>query len=302
MDRRTFLTRTGAAAAAFATFGCARPARAAGCPPPGVQLYTVREVLQSDPRAALARLRDIGIVEAELYGLDAAGDASVVAQRIAERKAAFADHGIRVPYTHIDGSLTGSDVIADRAHALGVDTVIVALPSEFSAQRDGRFTMAPLQTRAQIDQLADKLNRVGREYRQRGLTFGYHNHHVEFMPVEGVVPYDHMMERTDPDLVKLELDLGWLALAGVDPVAYLRKYSGRVISCHLKDYDARIATDVPQRKLVEPGAGGIDFGAALAAMIATNVMHGFIEIDVSDDPFGAVERGHRHLQALQACS
>jgi sugar phosphate isomerase/epimerase len=143
---------------------------------------------------------------------------------------------------------------------------------------------------------------VGREYRQRGLTFGYHNHHVEFMPVEGVVPYDYMMERTDPDLVKIELDLGWLALAGADPVAYLRKYAGRVISCHLKDYDASITTDVPQRKLVEPGAGDIDFGAALAAMNATSVTHGFIEIDVTDDPFGAVERGHRHLRALQVCS
>ena len=302
MDRRTFLTRTGAAAAVLAGFGCARPARAAGCPPPAVQLYTVREALQRDVRAALARLRAIGIEEGELYGLSGGGDGRVLGLAPSEIKRAFDDNGLRVPYSHIDGSLTSSGRIADAALALGISTVIVALPSEFSAQRDGRFTMVGAQSRAQLDALADKLNRVGREYKERGLTFGYHNHAVELMTVEGVVGYDYMIGRTDPDLVKLELDLGWLALAGADPVAYLRKYAGRVISCHLKDYDASIATDVPQRKLVEPGAGDIDFGAALAAMNAANVTHGFIEIDVTDDPFGAVERGHRHLSQLQVCS
>ena len=62
------------------------------------------------------------------------------------------------------------------------------------------------------------------------------------MPVDGVVPYDYLMSNTDPNLVKIELDVGWLATAGVDPVAYLRRHAGRVIACHLKDYDPTIAT------------------------------------------------------------
>ena len=102
--------------------------------------------------------------------------------------------------------------------------------------------------------------------------------------------------------VKIELDLGWLAYAKVDPVQYIKKYSGRVISCHLKDFDAKIASDVPQRKLVPPGAGAIDFAAALAAMRAAKVAHGFIEIDVSDDALAGVRRGHEHLQHLQGCA
>jgi sugar phosphate isomerase/epimerase len=110
------------------------------------------------------------------------------------------------------------------------------------------------------------------------------------------------MANTDPALVKIELDVGWLALAGVDPVAYLRRHAGRVIACHLKDYDPAIATDVPQRKLVEPGAGTIDFAAVVAAMNDTGVAHGFIEIDVADDPMGAVRRGHAHLQRLKGCA
>jgi sugar phosphate isomerase/epimerase len=110
------------------------------------------------------------------------------------------------------------------------------------------------------------------------------------------------MSNTDPSLVKIELDIGWLAAAGVDPVAYLRRHAGRVIACHLKDYDPAVTTDVPQRKLVAPGAGTIDFAGVLAAMNQTGVRHGFIEVDVSDDPLGDVRRGHAHLQALKGCA
>ena len=162
--------------------------------------------------------------------------------------------------------------------------------------------MVPAKSRAQLDTLVEKLNRAGREYRDRGLTFGYHNHHVEFTKVDGVVPYDYLMSNTDPNLVKIELDLGWLATVGVDPAAYVRRYAGRVIACHLKDYNPRVATDVPQRKLVPPGSGSVDFAAVLAAMRETGVQHGFIEVDVSDDALGDVRRGHAHLEMLKGCA
>jgi len=308
MNRRRFLGRATAAAAsaiggsAFSlAFG---QARADGCggPPAGVQLYTIRDALQRDPRGALASLREIGIVEAELYGLNGSQNATLFGMAAADLKKAFDANGIRVELSHIDGALTNTQAIGAIARALGLSTVVVALPSEFSGQRDGRFTMIPAESRAQLDALADKMNRVGREYRDQGLTFGYHNHHIEFTEVDGVVPYDYLMRNTDPDLVKVELDVGWLAYAGVDPIAYLRRHASRVISCHLKDHDPTIATDVPQRKLVTPGAGVIDFGAVLAAMSATGVAHGFLEVDVSDDALGDVRRGTAHLQMLKGCA
>lgn len=303
MNRRHFLARAGTLTAATALHAGVQlawsPARAAACGiPSGVQLYTVRDALQRDARAAFTALRDIGIVDAELYGLNGEEGGRLFGLTAAELKRTLSENGIAAALTHIDGRLENVGAIADFAGALGVTTAIVALPAEFSGARDGRFTMS----RAALDALADKLNRVGREYRARGVTFGYHNHEIEFVPVEGVVPYDYLVSRTDPELVKLELDLGWIALAGHDPVAYLRRHAGRVIGCHLKDYAPAIETDVPQRKLVEPGAGTIDFAAVLAAMRDTNVAHGFIEIDVSDDPFGAVERGRRHLDGLSACA
>jgi len=303
MNRRDFIARAAAlATSSVAGVGelLAQPTRASGCagPPAGVQLFTVRDALGRDPRGTLRSLKEIGIVEAELYGLSGPENATLFGLPAADLKRAFDDNGIRVPTSHIGGDLTNSAAIADIAKTLGLEAVFVALPSEFV----GPGGMVPAKSRAQLDALVEKLNRAGREYRDRGLTFGYHNHHVEFTRVDGVVPYDYLMSNTDPSLVKIELDLGWLATVGVDPAAYIRRHAGRVIACHLKDYNPRVATDVPQRKLVPPGAGSVDFAAVLTAMRETGVQHGFIEVDVSDDPLGDVRRGRAHLEMLKGCA
>jgi sugar phosphate isomerase/epimerase len=310
MNRRSFLSG-GTALAASSLAGTAAfellsqpAARADGCagPAAGVQLYTVRDALGRDPRAALRALREIGLVEGELFGLNGPENATLFGLSASDLKRALDENGIRVPISHVGGELTNTIAIAEIARTLGLETLVVALPSEFSGTVDGRFAMVPAESRAQLDRLAEKLNRTGREYRERGLTFGYHNHHIEFTRVDDVVPYDYLMSNTDPQLVKIELDVGWLAAAGVDPVAYLRRHAGRVIACHLKDYDPKIQTDVPQRKLVAPGAGTMDFAAVLAAMRETGVTHGFIEVDVSDDALGDVRRGHAHLERLKGCA
>jgi sugar phosphate isomerase/epimerase len=310
MNRRDFLSNgtalaTGSLAATAAFDLLSQPAaRAGSCvgPAAGVQLYTIREALGRDPRAALRSLREIGLVEAELFGLNGPENATLFGLSARDLKRALDETGIRVPIAHVGGELTNTAAIAEIARSLGLEALIVALPSEFSGTVDGRFAMVPAQSRAQLDGLAEKLNRTGREYRERGLTFGYHNHHIEFTPVDGVVPYDYLMSNTDAELVKIELDVGWLATAGVDPLAYLRRHAGRVIACHLKDYDPKIESEVPQRKLVAPGAGTIDFAAVLAAMREAGVAHGFIEVDVSDDALGDVRRGHAHLERLKGCA
>jgi len=302
MNRRRFLTSSGAlAAGSLLGFDAgSQPARARGCsgPAPAVQLFTVRDALARDLDAALRSLREIGIVEGELFGLSGPESATLFGRSASDLKRAFDAAGIHVPFSHIGGDLNNAAAIGEIARTLGVGTVVVALPSEFSGPRG----MIAAQSRAQLDALAAKLNSVSREYREQGLAFGYHNHHVEFMPVDGVVPYDYLLSNTDAELVKIELDIGWLAAAGADPVAYLRRHAGRVIACHLKDYAPAIVTDIPQRKLVAPGSGSIDFASVLAAMNETGVAHGFIEVDVSDDPLGDVRRGHAHLQMLKGCA
>lgn len=302
MNRRDFIARSGAVAGSVVVAGHAsRPAAAAECNPPlGVQLFTVRDELRRDLRATLARLREIGFTQAELYGLSGREN-RLFGLTAAELASAFAANALSVELAHVDGSLTNTAAIADFAAELGITTAIVALPVELGAARNDRLSVAPVEGLAQLDALAEKLDRTARDYRARGIRFGYHNHDVELLPVAGVVPLDYLMSRTDPDLVKMELDLGWLALAGANPAEYVRRYSGRIVACHMKDYDARIASDVPERKLVEPGAGAIDFGAVVAAMRDAKVEHAYIEIDVSADPLGAVASGYRYLKMLLAC-
>jgi sugar phosphate isomerase/epimerase len=302
VNRRDFIARSSAVAASVVVASHAsRPAAAAECNPPlGVQLFTVRDELRRDLRATLARLREIGFTQAELYGLSGREN-RLFGLTAAELKSAFAANALSVELAHVDGSLTNTAAIADFAAELGITTAIVALPVELGAARNDRLSVAPVKGLAQLDALAEKLDRTARDYRARGIRFGYHNHDVELLPVAGVVPLDYLMSRTDPDLVKMELDLGWLALAGANPAEYVRRYSGRIVACHMKDYDARIASDVPERKLVEPGAGAIDFGAVVAAMRDAKVEHAYIEIDVSADPLGAVASGYRYLKMLLAC-
>jgi len=67
------------------------------------------------------------------------------------------------------------------------------------------------------------------------LKFGYHNHSTEFQKENGKVLYDVLLDRTDPKLVHMEMDLGWVIAAGSDPIEYFNKYPGRFPLWHLKD-------------------------------------------------------------------
>lgn len=285
---------------AFMVSSAARAQRC-GNRPAGVQLFTVRDPLQRDARGTLAALRDIGIEEAEGFGLDSVDAAGLFGLPLAELKKTLGDLGMHMPTAHIGGALTSNDAAARAANALGIQTLIVALPTEFS----GPSGMVGARSIEQLDRLAERLTAAARELRTHGVRFGYHNHHVEFLEVDGEVPFDYLMANTDPELVQIELDLGWLAVAGVDAHEVLRRYRGRVLACHLKDYAperGRVpdGSAVPlQRQLVEPGAGMLDWQALLDTMSATGVRHGYIEIDVTDDPLGAVERGHAHLTSLR---
>ena len=64
---------------------------------------------------------------------------------------------------------------------------------------------------------ADKFNKVGEQIKKAGLQRAYHNHNFEWRTYDGLVAYDEFLRRTDPALVKLELDCGWAAVAGKDP-------------------------------------------------------------------------------------
>src|SRR5215210_2194923 len=122
MNRRVFLRTssrllTSVIASTAAVDVLAQRARADGCrgPAAGVQLFTIREALGRDLRGALRSLRDIGIVEAELFGLNGPESSTLFGQPVGELKRAFDEHGIRLPISHVGGDLTNTGAIADIA-------------------------------------------------------------------------------------------------------------------------------------------------------------------------------------------
>jgi len=272
--------------------------------PAGAQLFTVREALGGNTDRALGLLADTGVREVELYGLT--GSEEMFGLSLQEFRNLLDAHGLIMSLSHIDGENVDSDAIARAADVLGIETVIMAVaPGLLSFGQYGIRANA-MQTREEMIRLADQLNHLGREFRRQGLFFAYHNHHMEFMPVDDETPYDYLMWNTDPQLVRCELDIGWLALAGVDYLAYLNTLGPRVVSCHLKDFDGRRPADMTDfmgaaSHLLPPGQGVVNFKEVLEIMDYHSIRHGFVEIDTTDTPLSDIEAGVRHLAMLRNC-
>lgn len=105
-----------------------------------------------------------------------------------------------------------------------------------------------------VKKLTDILNHMGVACHIAGMQFGYHNHDFEFVKADGKYLMDHILERTDPDLVIWEMDIYWVTFANEDPIGWIKKYPGRISAFHVKD----MAKNPPHETTVV-GEGVIDF-------------------------------------------
>jgi sugar phosphate isomerase/epimerase len=135
-----------------------------------------------------------------------------------------------------------------------------------------------MKTMDDVKAAVEVFSKAGEACKKAGLQFAFHNHNAEFVPIDGVTPYDYIMEHTDKDLVKSELDLGWASVAGRDPVQLFQKYPGRIPLWHVKDMNKK--TSEP----VEVGQGFIDFKRIFDHRKASGMKHFFIEQDGAPDP------------------
>jgi sugar phosphate isomerase/epimerase len=122
---------------------------------------------------------------------------------------------------------------------------------------------------------ADLLNTYGARTKQEGLQLGWHNH-GEFRPIDGQVPFDILLDNTDPALVKFQIDVGNMAQAGGDPIAYLTKYPTRYYSMHVKDVrDGKVG--------IALGEGTLDFRKILTLARAANIHNYDVETGAPQD-------------------
>ncbi len=106
-------------------------------------------------------------------------------------------------------------VIEDTANAGMSYLVLPSIPKE------------KRQTLDDYKHLADEFNLIGEKCKKSGLKFGYHNHAFEFEKIEDQVPYDILLERTDPELCFMQVDFYWMVYGGYDPLDYINSYPGR---------------------------------------------------------------------------
>ena len=198
-----------------------------------LELYTVRDETSRDFAGTLRRVAELGYT-----GVEFAGYGNLNAQ---EMTALLAETGLRAVATHLRlDALQGLRLDESIRYCKDMDCPIIVLPS---LPHEWRSLTG-------IEALAPQLNAIGEQCRQHGITFGYHNHDFEFVRVNGTYLLEHLLQLTEPSLVTIELDVYWAAYAGVDPLAFLQEYAGRIALIHLKDMTRdRSMTEVGKRIL-----------------------------------------------------
>jgi len=283
LHRRSFLAAGAAGAAALVSSpACAALFFQRTKLPIGIQLYTLGPDGMKDLDASLAALHRIGYRTVEIPGF--------MGRSPAELKAALDRAGLACPSAHIqprggfDGDLAK---LADDLATIGVKHAVAPSPyvpdhalkaaAGASGADSYRKMMAAL-TADDWKMNADFLNAKGAVLKKSGITVGYHNHNFEFAPQGQTTGLDILLKNTDPALVTFEADVGWMAAAGVDPLAFIQKHKGRFTLMHVKDVKASTKPNFELRMdPTEVGSGRLDWKRLLPGAHAAGVRGFYVE-------------------------
>jgi sugar phosphate isomerase/epimerase len=193
-------------------------------------------------------------------------------------------NGLRAPSTHIGGGdFDNLDRQFADAATLGHKYIVLAsLPGDHLTLDDYR-------------RWADRLNEAGRLSLTHGVRIGFHNEAPDFPPIDGMVPYEVLVERTDPALVWLQLDTGNAAMGGRDPLEYMKRYGSRYWLFHIKD-----APRLGSPTDTELGKGVVDFKRLLAGI--ENIDDKFLYVEQETypgAPLDSARRDYAYLSTLE---
>jgi sugar phosphate isomerase/epimerase len=221
----------------------------------GLQLYTFRKELLADAMGTLKQIASLGIKQIESASSDKGHYYGLTAK---EMKQACKDLGMKLRSGHVHIDDKWQETMNEVAESGQEYVICSSMPT--SGQTVDNYKKA-----------ADAFNKAGEECKKLGLKFGYHNHDAEFEKENGQVLYDILLDNTQPDLVHMEMDLGWVIVGGYNPLDYFAKYPGRFPLWHLKDMD------VVKKHSVEFGKGQLDIAVMLHHRQQAGVKHIFIE-------------------------
>ncbi len=298
MDRRSFLGTVTAATLLTRRLGWAADDHKIDRI--GVQLYTVRSEIAKDFEGSLAKVASIGYKEVELAGFKMKdGKVSYFDRSPQEMRSALDRHGLTAPSTHVDYAALSQDNfqrVIEASKVIGHKYIVNPWIEDSVRKQPDGFKRA-----------AETFNRAGKASKQAGMQFAYHNHWFEYLPVNGKLPYDTLLQESDPDLVKMEMDLCWISVAGQDPVKYFDRYPGRFPLVHVKD-----VTKIPSvtaageqdfgdsmKEMTEVGSGVIDWKRIFAQSEKAGLKHYFVEHDNPKAPFDSIRTSYAYLERLR---
>ena len=265
--------------------------------PVGLQLWTIRDEVAKGLPGALQAVAAIGYGEVELAGVPAA--------TAAQLQVMLRDNGLAAPSMHCSMADAQKELQQriDYAEAIGAQNLVISFPSTADARfKDGNALAAGM-TLDDWKWNAEQLNRIGELTRKAGIACGYHNHNMEFRSYDGVVAYEELLRLTDTELVKMQLDIGWVVTAGADPLQMLAAHADRISSLHIKDVrrDAKTLVDRVDAQTTEIGNGRVDWGKLFAAMDPQRIGHYFVEQENFErPPLESVKLSFDYLTRLQA--
>lgn len=254
----------------------------------GLQIYTLRDQIQNDLAGTLKKVADIGYTELEVFGYT---EGQFFGRSVSEFKSMLDDVGLTIPSGHY---LTGKNapdqkgtpindwqMAIDDAKSMGQKYMVIAYLMDFERKDISGY-----------HEVCDILNEAGEKCRASGIQLCYHNHDFEFEKFDGHIAYDVMLERTDPDLLKMELDHYWITKAGYSSLDYFEKHPGRFPLWHVKDMnDAGEFTEV--------GTGKIDYRSIFDKAQQAGMDHFFVEQDqITGDHFKSITTSYHNVVKL----
>lgn len=249
-------------------------------PATGAQLWSLRNVLREEPEATFEKLAAAGYAVVEPAGFSIA-ERTIQSFNPDKLKKMANSQGLQMVSAHFQFNTEEALSVCDCAASMGMKYIVRSFFSNEIEQTQDAYKKA-----------AQSLNHMGATANIFGLQLVYHNHAHEFEVVDGITLFDILLDHTDRELVVFQPDLGWLAVAGHDPVQLFRRYPGRFPLWHLRDIDA--AT----KKSTAIGNGMIDFSSAFASQDLAGLQYAIVEMaSDAEDPLGKILASHKAIES-----
>jgi len=235
----------------------------------GYQLFSVNKDMNEDPIGTLVQLKAMGYEDFEIYGFDPT-KVSYYDIPATDFKKKIDDLGLTMTSGHYGFTDYLESSESDLRHF--IDQCIAGAKAIQSPYITWPWLDPKYRNMKGFEILVDKLNIIGKHVNQAGLGFAYHNHGFEFENHDGSNGYDLILSATDPELVKLQMDMYWVMHAGTTtPIELVQKHPNRYVMWHIKDMD------VATRDYTELGNGSINYLNILPDPVESGLEYYYIE-------------------------